>query len=168
MNPVEKKESNASNRENIHVTYEEYPLSTVDRVNKYCINDVKDLVDLIIPRLYLSDDIAARHLLLLQQLNITHILNVTINIGNYYEKNGVKYKKIAIYDSETQNISRYFQESNRFIDGALNENSKNNVLVHCNAGVSRSASFVIAYLMHKKLFDTYRFSFKQRQVLFTI
>lgn len=128
--------------------------------NSYYSSRYAAKIDLIIPRIYLSDDNAARNLNLLTQNNITHILNLTTNIPNKYEKNNIKYKKLVILDFESQNISQYFSEANEFIDDALKENEKNNVLVHCNAGISRSSSFVIAYLMHKKMFKTYKQALK--------
>ncbi len=116
-------------------------------------------MDQIIPRLFLSDDIAARNLNILNRYNITHILNLTTNIPNKFEPK-IKYKKLVILDFENQNISQYFSEANEFIDLALGENEHNNVLVHCNAGISRSSSFVIAYLMHKKKFKSYKDALK--------
>ena len=108
----------------------------------------------IIPRLYLSDDIAARNKKLLDEKKITHILNLTTNIPNKFEPD-ITYKKLAIFDFESQNIGQYFNESFDFIDNALRDEC-NSVLVHCNAGISRSSSFVIAYLMQKRIFTSYK------------
>merc|ERR1712083_280530 len=41
----------------------------------------------------------------------------------------------------------HFTESNLFINEALAENAANKVLVHCNRGISRAASFVTAYMI---------------------
>lgn len=108
----------------------------------------------IIPRLYLGDDLAARNREILKINKITHILNLTTNIPNKFEPD-IIYLKLVILDYETQNISQYFSETFEFIDNALKDEN-NSVLVHCNAGISRSASFIIAYLMQKGLYRSYR------------
>ena len=116
----------------------------------------------IIPHLYLSSDDVACSLELLKKMKITHILNITLDIENLFEKENIKYKRIFIDDSPRQNIIEYFNEAFDFIDNALlftNLTANNNVLVHCNAGVSRSASFVIGYLLKKRLFDSYKTSY---------
>lgn len=56
-----------------------------------------------------------------------------------------------------------FDESYQWIDSCISEGR--NVLVHCAAGVSRSASFVIAYLMKKNKWSfnkAYKFVKKRR------
>eukprot|EP01027_Heterolobosea_sp_BB2_P012439 GEZU01018032.1.p2 GENE.GEZU01018032.1~~GEZU01018032.1.p2 ORF type:complete len:123 (+),score=39.38 GEZU01018032.1:574-942(+) len=51
-------------------------------------------------------------------------------------------------DMETENIVKHFRDCFEFIEEAKKQNG--NVLVHCQAGVSRSASVVIGYLMHSR------------------
>lgn len=50
-------------------------------------------------------------------------------------------------DTERFNIAQYFDQSVNFIKQCL---ASTNVLVHCMAGVSRSATLIIAYLMTEK------------------
>lgn len=50
-------------------------------------------------------------------------------------------------DHENFNIKKYFSETYEFLEKALRVT---NVLVHCMAGISRSAAVVIAYLVRKK------------------
>ena len=50
-----------------------------------------------------------------------------------------------IADQATENIIQHFKKVKAFIDEALN--SGGHVLVHGNAGISRSAALVLAYLM---------------------
>ncbi|CAD8063227.1 unnamed protein product [Paramecium primaurelia] len=52
--------------------------------------------------------------------------------------------RIVLNDLDNSNIKQYFDQTNQFIQQNLN---KGNLLVHCMAGVSRSAAIVIAYLM---------------------
>ena len=50
-------------------------------------------------------------------------------------------------DHESFDISKYFDEAAEFIEG---KGKKTNVLVHCMAGISRSVTLVLAYLMKKQ------------------
>lgn len=58
------------------------------------------------------------------------------------------YKIIPILDVPSQNILAYFENASQFIDSVL-KTSYGKILVHCFAGVSRSATIVIAYLIKK-------------------
>jgi len=67
------------------------------------------------------------------------------NLPNYDSTDVRWHKKIQIYDCSDEDLRSYFKEINKFI----NKHSENtNILVHCYAGVSRSATAVIAYLMY--------------------
>lgn len=120
-------------------------------INKYRIIQ-RSIMDEIINRLYLGNDIVAQDIDLLNQNKITHILNLTTNIPNRFEH--IVYKKIVMLDISSQNIRQFFDESFEFIEESLKD-PNHSVLVHCNAGISRSTSFVIAYLLQKGLFRKY-------------
>lgn len=56
------------------------------------------------------------------------------------------YQHIYLEDAESENISRYFDQTFHFIEKAR---QNGNILVHCMAGISRSATILAAYLMKK-------------------
>ena len=51
----------------------------------------------------------------LEDKGITYVLNVTSHIPLYFEKLGVKYKRIPASDSGQQNLRQYFEEASAFI-----------------------------------------------------
>ncbi len=57
------------------------------------------------------------------------------------------YKILNVLDMPQQNLIQYFEEAIQFIRDVKKIGGK--VFVHCFAGVSRSATIVIAYLMGK-------------------
>ncbi|XP_070634615.1 dual specificity protein phosphatase 22 isoform X5 [Bos indicus] len=58
---------------------------------------------------------------------------------------GVKYLCIPAADSPSQNLTRHFKESIKFIHECRLQGE--GCLVHCLAGVSRSVTLVVAYIM---------------------
>ncbi|AMD20927.1 HDR185Cp [Eremothecium sinecaudum] len=110
------------------------------------------------------------HTPLMAAYNITHILSVMkfAVIPEYLVRKSYTLKNIAIDDDDKTDILQYFNETNRFIDECLFPNEpeydpklvdfrkkpqKGAIYVHCHAGVSRSVSFVVAYLMYRYGFD---------------
>lgn len=98
-----------------------------------------------------SQDVAA-DLPILREHNITHVVNVATSVLNSYPKH-FKYLSLAILDWPSADIRMYFDEALTFMRGAVENGGR--VLVHCNAGVSRSTTLAIAYIMmyEKKSFD---------------
>ncbi|TKC46442.1 hypothetical protein EI555_011668, partial [Monodon monoceros] len=86
---------------------------------------------------------------ILQKHGITHIICIRQNIeANFIKPNFqqlFRYLVLDIADNPVENIIRFFPMTKEFIDGSLQSGGK--VLVHGNAGISRSAAFVIAYIM---------------------
>lgn len=77
---------------------------------------------------------------------ITHILSVGIETPDFNVPHKIETKFIACLDLPESNLSHVIAEANDFIGNVLKDDNKV-ILVHCNAGVSRSSSIVIGYLM---------------------
>lgn len=83
------------------------------------------------------------------------VINVALEVPKTpYAK---RYVHVSLRDTSSEKINIYFDEIAEIIDKELNEGNK--VLVHCFAGISRSASIVIAYIMKK-----YRWSYSKAYV----
>ncbi|CBY37382.1 unnamed protein product [Oikopleura dioica] len=98
----------------------------------------------ILDFLYLGSEWNAANSDELEENKITHILNVTKEIDNFYPEK-FHYKNILLYDLEDSNLLDHWETTFRFIDSARMKGG--HVLVHCKMGISRSASTVCAYLM---------------------
>ncbi|XP_056387095.1 protein phosphatase Slingshot homolog 3 isoform X2 [Hyla sarda] len=98
----------------------------------------------IFPYLYLGSEWNASNLEELQKNKVTHILNVTREIDNFFPET-FTYLNIRVLDEESTNLLQYWKETHSFICAARRQGT--HVLVHCKMGVSRSASTVIAYAM---------------------
>ncbi|MBN3315984.1 DUS10 phosphatase, partial [Atractosteus spatula] len=121
----------------------------------------------ILPFLYLGNEHDAQDLEKMQKLNIGYIINVTTHLPLYhYEKGLFNYKRLPATDSNKQNLRQYFEEAFEFIEEA--HQSRKGLLIHCQAGVSRSATIVIAYLMkHTRMTmtDAYKFVKTRRPII---
>jgi protein-tyrosine phosphatase len=124
---------------------------------------ISENINKINDKIYLGGIDGAREIKYLKQEGITHILSLAGKIFSInYEKGTFITKIIEIMDFTNENIFKYFKECIQFI-----ENSKK-IYIHCMAGVSRSASIVIAYLMykeHKKYFQIYSEVKKKRNII---
>jgi protein-tyrosine phosphatase len=120
----------------------------------------------ILPYVFIGNQRDASSKEKLMELGITHILNVTSHLPLHFENDGIEYKRLPASDSGSQNLKQYFAEAISFIDDARDKNGK--VLVHCQAGVSRSPTIVAAYLMarsHKSLQEAFAFIREQRPIV---
>ena len=79
---------------------------------------------------------------------ITHLLNASISSPNIKVQPPVKYKKIPLKDHCSENVSQFLDEAIEFIDDAR-RTPGGRVLVYCHAGISRSVTVTVAYLMSR-------------------
>lgn len=126
-----------------------------------CFNNVKEKgmssslltypSEIIKQRLYLGNAIHSGNIKILLDLGISHIVNVSRLMGNVFENShaiNVQYHRIPISDVRSADIEKYFESAYQYITEVLKDNG-NRILVHCQHGISRSSSVVIAYLIKR-------------------
>lgn len=132
-----------------------------EEYNERYFQDLETPMHLIEEGLYLGSIDAARDRELLKQNDITRVLSLldyfptqqplSNNMDSYYYLRPfdppIDHLKLEIEDSSTSNILKYLPQALKFISDS--QKAHRSVLVHCAAGISRSSSIVIAYLMVK-------------------
>jgi len=97
----------------------------------------------ILPGLWLGEAAAAGSEEWIAEHKITHVLAC---LPTDQDKSPCN-KRLLVYDRSSEQLNRYFVSTVKWIHEKLKRNAC--LLVHCFAGVSRSASIVIAYLISK-------------------
>ncbi|KAL1491416.1 hypothetical protein ABEB36_012017 [Hypothenemus hampei] len=96
----------------------------------------------IIEHLYLGSQDCCE-IEVLDKFDIKFVLS--LGVDAYIKIPNVNYKFVNMLDLDVTDLTNYLPECFEFINNALT--CMSNILVHCNAGVSRSASIVISYLI---------------------
>lgn len=109
-------------------------------------NDISE----IIQHLYLSNWFTSDNPEVLKKYNIKAIISLETRpksdqVLNYYNSNDIDHMYIYIPDIPNANISEHFDETYQFIKNHISVGD--NVLVHCMAGISRSSTIVLNYLL---------------------
>ena len=118
-------------------------------------------MDKITDKVYLGDCFAADKEDQLLKNNIKRVYSCCGHLSTTYSDKSIVQKRIQIEDNPDENIIKYFKDALKFIDAS------DKVFVHCFAGVSRSATLVIAYFMwkNKKPYkEVYEFVNKRRSI----
>lgn len=111
----------------------------------------------IIHGIFIGNNDQARSVDWLRMNKITHIVNCTKELDNYFPEH-FNYLKLHLRDLEQQSLTSSLEPSFDFIQKAVSNSGR--VLIHCNAGISRSSSILIYYLMrinNWKFFPTLRY-----------
>jgi protein-tyrosine phosphatase len=101
--------------------------------------------DEIEPGLFLGSFAAASNADELSAQQIGCVLSIGISLGNI--SGLLDYDRFIIADDPQSDLKQFFDRGITFIERNLQRNEK--VLVHCLAGISRSATIVAAYLIKK-------------------
>ncbi len=109
----------------------------------------------------------------LYRLGIDHVLNVTTHTAANSSTASaparsarIRYKQLHAADNGYQNLKQYFDEAFEFIDSARRAGGA--VLIHCQAGVSRSPTIALAYLIKHcpmSMVDAYRYVKSRRSII---
>ncbi|CAB3989828.1 dual specificity phosphatase 14-like [Paramuricea clavata] len=100
-------------------------------------------VDAITDYLYLGGIAGVKKDFLLEN-GINLIINATMEMPDY-DSHGIEKFRIKIGDMPGAKIDEHFDKVSDLIEGRRQQNQK--VFVHCVAGISRSSTLVLAYLM---------------------
>lgn len=100
--------------------------------------------------IFVGNQSNARDVENLMKMEIGAVLNCAPSVCKdplvAYKKHGISYLELDLHDKEGFNIiEEAFKSARKFID--KNHKAGRSVLVHCFAGVNRSATLVVAYLM---------------------
>ncbi|CAG9333273.1 unnamed protein product [Blepharisma stoltei] len=104
-------------------------------------------IDEIEPNLYLGSIFAAEDQTILREFGITHIVQVLESNDICPQFSNIVYHHSPIMDRVDGNLIRILPSALKFIHTNLVAGGK--VFVHCAAGISRSSSIIVAYLMAK-------------------
>lgn len=109
-------------------------------------------VDRIVPGLYLCGFSGATKEML-QQMKINLLVNVTWELP-LLKVQGLTAYRVPVDDTPEENIGRYFDEVADLLEA--NRRVGRRSMVHCLAGVSRSATLVLAYLLKYTTFSLHQ------------
>ena len=113
-------------------------------------------IDEIIPRLFISNWDTSNNPSALENKNIKAVITLETTpkpdyILYYYKIKGIDYMYINLPDFPGADISKYFDTTYNFIKKHLSKGE--NVLVHCMAGISRSSTIILNYII-RRVYET--------------
>jgi hypothetical protein len=112
----------------------------------------------IIPGLFLGSMNSSFEVMILQQFQIHNVIVCGPFLPEFLQNSHlerqypIRYLRIPVADSIDEELIRYLPIVCRFIDECLVQRQEG-ILVHCQAGISRSASVIIAWLMYQQHID---------------
>jgi protein-tyrosine phosphatase len=98
--------------------------------------------EIIDKKIFLGDMVSANDEIMLKENNITCVICVAEGLNIRLNNPNIKFYKYDLQDNSDCDISLYFDEIGKLIE------SEKTVLVICAAGISRSSTIVISYIMN--------------------
>ncbi|XP_052055238.1 dual specificity protein phosphatase 18 [Apodemus sylvaticus] len=115
--------------------------------------------------LFISNGVAANNKFLLSSNQITTVINVSVEVTNtFYED--IQYVQVPVVDAPIARLSDFFDPIADHIHSV--ELKQGRTLLHCAAGVSRSAALCLAYLMKyhaMSLLDAHTWTKSRRPII---
>src|ERR1700678_1003123 len=111
-------------------------------------------VNEIIPGIWVGDEESSRNIEFIKKANIKVIINATRNIPCTWEKNNIEYYRLSVNDPgpntdidkpDNMTMLNHIPFVLNFIN--INHTKGNNILIHCHAGIQRSATIMLIYLI---------------------
>jgi len=114
-------------------------------------NDISEIV----PHVFISNWYTSNNPEIIKKYNIKGVITIETRpkpeeIINYCKSNNIGFMYIYLPDFETADISKFFNVSYNFMNNFTNKHQ--NVLIHCYAGISRSSTIILNYMI-LKLFE---------------
>ena len=118
--------------------------------------------EIIDKKIFLGDMVSANDEIMLKENNITCVICVAEGLNIRLNNPNIKIYKYDLQDNSDCDISLYFDEIGKLIE------SEKTVLVICAAGISRSSTIVISYIMNYydlNLKDTFNYVRNKRNMI---
>jgi len=131
-----------------------------------CIGSASVRATSIFPHLFLGSESDVADEQLMAEQKITRVLNVSITCKRPSHLDDSHFRRIAVHDNYTERIEPHLDGAVEFLEEARLQSER--VLIHCVAGVSRSATVAIAYVMYYlklSLNEAYRFVKEKRPTI---
>lgn len=122
--------------------------------SRFAVKYNKIWPDMVVDHIALGSLRTVQSMPALQQLGVTHVLTCGRNLRTPQFPPPIRQMVLDVDDNEDQDMNQYFLTAIEFLETCVSTGGL--CIVHCFAGVSRSATVVVAYLMKSQ-----RLSFMQ-------